>query len=647
MLATLRRPWNWLAWTWLAVSVQGAASAQDVQAGSDLFVTLNDGLSTYQFKDVPADTFGTGSDFIAELVVPFRGVPLGNPGSNGADTIVERLQDAVLHGCPSTDTVDVQIKALSLQSTGAPFSITFNSGTASSTYRAQACLSSVQAQPLGSMTITRDRLKGGTFSSTLPVTLRVIFTRVGGTMGDPEVTLDPAGTIMLDVGTDPGTAGNWSYTNTSSNGQCFNVVTSPGGMVDHDCNDMTPDEAFAPSSNFYPGIEWVTGTFSSPVCTFGTNCAGASGSVPTLSVSASVMSGAAFDVVVQGKPICPAAIFFGTQALTTPLDLTMFGFPPGCGMFIAPLNHDLSFGPALTDATGKLTTTINAPAMLEGKQVFAQAFVFDQTAPFVTPYIFGSVSKAIEINFYDLLLPGKATDMCTAPCTPVYSPVKHNFVGHSHATSVIINTEQVGDPDDPDPPGEPQIGTMIITEFMADPVTASVPEKGDWIELYNATSVQQDVQGWTIEGSDGDFAVLEGDLGSLLIDPGGRFVLTQTTNAFLNGGVTTIAKAIDSDGNSFSLDPLKDDIILRDADGKLQDRLAYDTAAGWPMCSGASVSFAPAPPLQFAPENDVPTNWCCATATFCSLFIMPASAPCSPLGTGDSSTPSQLNEPCP
>ena len=640
MLATLRRPWNWLAWTWLAVSVQGAASAQDVQAGSDLFVTLNDGLSTYQFKDVPADTFGTGSDFIAELVVPFRGVPLGNPGSNGADTIVERLQDAVLHGCPSTDTVDVQIKALSLQSTGAPFSITFNSGTASSTYRAQACLSSVQAQPLGSMTITRDRLKGGSFASTLPVTLRVVFTRVSGTMGDPEVILDPAGTIFLDVGTDPGTAGKWSYTNTSSNGQCFNIATSPGGMVDHDCNDVTPDQSFAASSNFFPGLEWVVGSFSSPACTFGPNCAGASGSSPTLSMASAAMSGASFDLVVKGKPNCPAVIFLGTTALNMSFDLSVFGLPIGCGMHIGPLDFNLTLGPFLTDATGTLNATLSAPPQFEGQTVFAQAFVLDPSAPGVLPFVFGAVTNAIEVYFYDLLPAGvPATDTCTAPCTPVYTPVVHKFLGHTHSTSVDVSAAPAADGlTKTGIPGEPQIGTMLITEFMADPTAASNPALGDWIEIFNATSVPHDVEGWTLEDDDGEVALISSGVGTLIIPPGERFVLTQAISPFLTGGVTTIAFPI----TGFTLDKDADEIELRDTDGKLQHRVAYDTATGWPVCSGASVCFTPNAP-QFVSAAEDPVNWCCTAALFCSLFLPPDPACPISMGAGDPSTPNAPN----
>ena len=195
------------------------------------------------------------------------------------------------------------------------------------------------------------------------------------------------------------------------------------------------------------------------------------------------------------------------------------------------------------------------------------------------------------------------------------------------------------DPTDGDlDPFEPQIGSVFITEFMADPVAAADPAFGDWIELFNATSITLDIEGWTLSDADGDFVVIESGVGQLLIPPGGRVVLTQAVSPFVTGGVTTVALPL----TNFSLDSTADEIILRDASGKLQHRVVYDTAAGWPVCSGSSVCLTPSAP-QFVSASDDPVNWCCTTASFCSPFLAPGPG-CPPgQGAGDPSTPGDPN----
>ena len=608
------------------------AAAQNVLKGSDLFVTLNDGQTTFTFGNIPAGLFGPGSGAVVGFTIPLRGVPLGSPAANGADTIIERLQDAVLSGCPSTDTVDVQIRALSLQSTGPPIVIPFSGGATSSSYRAAICLSSVQPQPLGSMQITRDRLKGGTFLSTIPVTVKVIFTKVAGASGNPIVVLDPAATLPLQVGIQPGSPpGDWSYTNVSPSGSCLFVATSPGGSADHDCSALSAPVPFPATSNFFAGIGWVPGALSVPACTLGPSCQGASGSAPTLIALSPPMTGGSFTLLTSGKPNCPSGLFFSLAPQVPPLDLTPLGFGPACGLHLSPLSL-FPFGLSLLDGAGSSSTTLIAPPGLAGARAFAQATVFDQSPPGVAPFVFGSVTNALELDLYDLLPPG---DPCNLPCTPIQTAVLHVSTGFTHSMSPVVAAP---------PPLPPQctiaqVGAVIVTEFMAAPLAASNPALGDWVEIFNATSVIQDVEGWSLEDTQGDFALIQSGLGQLPIPPGGRIVLTQTLNPFINGGVATVALPL----TNFTLNPTADEIILRDANGGIQDRVCYDTSAGWPGCTGASVSFTQNAP-QFAIDNDIPANWCCSTTPFCTPFLVPSTPPCPPgLGAGDPSTPSSPN----
>jgi len=228
---------------------------------SDLFVTSLPNSYLDFFTDespprvLPAGFFGAGSDLFTGRIY-WVGAPLSGTNTAGADTIVARLSGATLTTCPSSATVPIEIIALSLQSNG-PITVTFNGGATSSTYDVRACLSSVEWQPTGSMTIRQECPEGGTFDATLPVIPRLTFTKVSGASGLATVILDPAD----DDTTSPGIqaqvfmtvpSGFWSHTDPG-----YGVIGSPGGTVDHDCNGGTALRPFSgTSSNFFVGIGW-------------------------------------------------------------------------------------------------------------------------------------------------------------------------------------------------------------------------------------------------------------------------------------------------------------------------------------------------------------------------------------------------------
>jgi hypothetical protein len=226
--------------------------ADDVLAGSDLFATP--GLSgqpgpTYDdfFEEpLPVDFFGPGSDPF-DGVIYFKAGPLGGTGlPPGTDTVVTRLQDAALPDpIGSEDTVDTQMVALNLVST-MPIMVSFYGGIDWSTYDVQVCLSSIDPQPLGWMTIRHHWPMGGTFDSFTPVVPKLIFTKVSGTQGAALVVLDPAPQLDFEV-----FSGCWSHYDPG-----FWIYTSGGGMVDHDCDPNTPLLPFPPTSNFFLGVCW-------------------------------------------------------------------------------------------------------------------------------------------------------------------------------------------------------------------------------------------------------------------------------------------------------------------------------------------------------------------------------------------------------
>ncbi|UCE58476.1 MAG: thrombospondin type 3 repeat-containing protein [Phycisphaerales bacterium] len=156
----------------------------------------------------------------------------------------------------------------------APITVNFEGGLTTN-YDVQACLSSVDPQPLGWMAIHHTCSEGGTFDSHTPVVVKLTLTKAVGDLGPglDTVTLDPAPQIDLMV-----YGGCWSHTDP---GGMYGLYTTIGGNADHDCDGamgtcmmaMTPcstdadcpsgicmyDAPFPPSSpeGFFPGICWL------------------------------------------------------------------------------------------------------------------------------------------------------------------------------------------------------------------------------------------------------------------------------------------------------------------------------------------------------------------------------------------------------
>ncbi|GAF70127.1 unnamed protein product, partial [marine sediment metagenome] len=134
------------------------ALASVATQGLDAWVTLPgetwaDHFNSEEGGDpLPAGFFGPWSDPF-DGRISLVGAPLGGPFGN-IDTIVERLQSADLPDCPSEDTVDIQIRALSLAS-ASPITVTFNDGLDPTDYDVLVCLSD-DSQATGSMTIQRE-----------------------------------------------------------------------------------------------------------------------------------------------------------------------------------------------------------------------------------------------------------------------------------------------------------------------------------------------------------------------------------------------------------------------------------------------------------------------------------------------------------
>ena len=140
-------------------------------AGRDLFETPA-GTSTFPLPALPEDFFGPGcSPFSGE--VQLGGAPTDPTNLGDTDTVVRRLEDASLPAPGSSDTVPIELVALSLQSVE-PIQVHCGGEEPSTSFWDVTVTLPESSQPQGQMTIRRTVPAGGTFDSELSI--RPLFT---------------------------------------------------------------------------------------------------------------------------------------------------------------------------------------------------------------------------------------------------------------------------------------------------------------------------------------------------------------------------------------------------------------------------------------------------------------------------------------
>lgn len=237
------------------VLLSATALAQPPYCAVDLFTTPGCGATHQDFgpTPLPADFFAPGSDPFWGIVY-FQGVPLNTtpPGILfPTDAIVSRLAQPNVPLVPSTDTVPIEIVALSLTS-ASPITVTYNGGQNPEQWNVDVHLSS-GPQQRGSMTVNRTCPQGGTFTSTLPVQPLFIFTQVA----------PPPPPSQLPIVFDTYIYGMPPIVFTTRNGHWmdfdpgFGLIVSPGGLTtDHDGLPSTPEVPVCSTDWFHPGLRW-------------------------------------------------------------------------------------------------------------------------------------------------------------------------------------------------------------------------------------------------------------------------------------------------------------------------------------------------------------------------------------------------------
>ncbi len=233
----------------LLAGISPLAAETVIQRGIDTFTTTASGGTFYDFahSPIPAGFFCKRSATFTGRVA-FKGLPLaaGAPGQlHGADTVIERLDDAVFDA-KGIAVTRIQFRALSLASIQ-PIK------TACGSYHVYVSLTGQQRET--TMRIYRTQEKGGHFVAPLAVNARMTFIPVKPAREKAGRKLELTGSFTF-----PASPILWSTTGGAQTKRL-------GGSVIVDTNgDLAPDTVLFGSSNFWPG--WSpNGTSQTKGCT--------------------------------------------------------------------------------------------------------------------------------------------------------------------------------------------------------------------------------------------------------------------------------------------------------------------------------------------------------------------------------------------
>ena len=172
------------------------------------------------------------------------------------------------------------------------------------------------------------------------------------------------------------------------------------------------------------------------------------------------------------------------------------------------------------------------------------------------------------------------------------------------------------------PPPPPLVcanpGDLVITEIMVNPETPIDDNEGEWVEIYNSTVSDIDIEGYTLSDGGGSHVI---NNGSPLIVPAGGYI-TVGKSATSNGGITHNyiygSIVLNNSGDSFQIS----------CDGVVIDHVPIESMAGRsnsldPMHLNAS-------------DNDMMSNWCFTDASVTYQYH-----------TSNYGTPGAANPACP
>ena len=165
-------------------------------------------------------------------------------------------------------------------------------------------------------------------------------------------------------------------------------------------------------------------------------------------------------------------------------------------------------------------------------------------------------------------------------------------------------------------------GDLIVTEIHPIPAATNV-SRGQWLEVYNASGQDVDLDGLTIsDGSSQSFTVS----GTLEVPDGAYALFATRSGSSINGGLPTVDYTYST--VDYSL-PTGDTSVVLSFGATTFDSVSFGDAA-FPDEYGASLSLAPL--LTDASSNDDGESWCPAASSY---------------GSGDYGSPGAANDACP
>jgi len=219
----------------LLLSLSPLAAAPVIERGIDVFTTAADGKTSYDFarNPIPAGFFCKSSKPFSGRI-QLKGLPLATEIAGqleGADTVVERLDDAVFDDYGRAMT-RIQFRALSLVSI-APLK------TSCGAFHTYISLSGKQR--VTTMNLQRTQAGGGSFTVPVAVDIRMTFIPVKPARGQRARNLELTGSFIFPARPIP-----WSFVDSA--------MTKSSGPVVVDTNgDLAPDAWLPGTSNFLPG----------------------------------------------------------------------------------------------------------------------------------------------------------------------------------------------------------------------------------------------------------------------------------------------------------------------------------------------------------------------------------------------------------
>ena len=165
----------------------------------------------------------------------------------------------------------------------------------------------------------------------------------------------------------------------------------------------------------------------------------------------------------------------------------------------------------------------------------------------------------------------------------------------------------------------PNVGDIIITEIMQNPAIVNDSD-GEYFEVYNTTSTDIDMNGWTVADNGSDSFVIS----SPVVVPANGYAVFAINDDFnTNGQIPSVAYKY----SGFALSNSDDEIILKCTNGTVIDQVFYDGGPNFPDPSGASMELSTT--AYNSVDNDLGENWGDARTLF---------------GAGDYGTPGSQND---